>query len=1026
MSHSRFPGFRAALNGGAATMVVGVALIANVAFAQEKPQTPQVVEQSKPANSDEIVVTGSRIRNPNLALSTPVNVTTSDEINLRQTNLAEDLLREIPGITPNVGDAVNNGNGGASFVDLRGLGPTRNLVLIDGGRIVPAGLIGAVDLNNIPLALIDRVDVLTGGASTTYGADAVSGVVNFVLRKNFTGIEANVNQQISERGDAHRERYDLTVGGNFADGKGNAVLSVGYLKNDPLYQSDRGISVAAIDSFSGAVAGSGTTIPARFTLGSRTRQINPATGALQPGAVPFNFNPYNLFQTPFNRYNIFGEANYRASDAVEVYTRGLFSKNSVETVVAPSGAFSNSVLIPLSNPYLPARARNQFCASTNAAFNGAGDQVNLVPDPANPGQFINAPLSQAQCDRAAVATRPGNPDYLTTQTTVRRRTPETGVRTSLFTTQVFDYRAGVRGALGEHLHYDVFGDYGQSENTQQQGGYVSTSRLRQALLATNPTTCLNNTNGCVPVNFFGPLGSITPAQTAFLTENAFNTIKTSLLQVGGQLNGDLGFHSPLATTAINFAVGAEYREYRATQTADNASATPGELGGAGAAITPFSGGYNVVEGFGELAIPLIEDRPFIKSLTFQTGIRYSSYTVDAPGSPHYNTTTYKGGGSYEPVRGLKLRGNYERAVRAPNLGELFTPQFVGLTNLTNDPCQQAQTTGTANLTAVCLAQGAPAASIGNIQAPSASQANTTSGGNPNLNPEKSDTFTVGAIFQPNFVHGFSLSLDYYHIVINGAVTVPTPNDVLTACFGANPLNVAASQATNPVCTSTHRNPVTGALDGDPATTGGIFQGFTNQGRIFTRGLDLAADYHREIGPFKLGLNFTGNYVFEAKFKSNSADPASLNRECSGFYSTNCDAITGSLQPKYQWSQRTTIGYEAVDLSLLWRHIGGFNQEPDDIANGNGPACGVGGPAGNDCGNGQQFSHISPYDYFDLSMRVAVMNNLTFTVSVLNLTDNGPPNVGYNIGATVFNSGNTFPSTYDAVGRRYAATLRMRY
>jgi len=227
MTNNRISGFRNVLNGGAASLAMGVALLSAGAFGQAVPQTPAVDQASKPVNSDEIVVTGTLIRNPNLTLASPVNVTNAGEIQLRQAHVAEDLLRELPGVTPSVGAAVNNGNNGNSFLDLRGLGANRNLVLIDGGRIVPSGSIqasqagstGAVDLNDIPLALIDRVDVLTGGASATYGADAISGVANFIIKKNFAGIDLNTSQQLTERGDGHYERIDLTVGGNFAEDK---------------------------------------------------------------------------------------------------------------------------------------------------------------------------------------------------------------------------------------------------------------------------------------------------------------------------------------------------------------------------------------------------------------------------------------------------------------------------------------------------------------------------------------------------------------------------------------------------------------------------------------------------------------------------------------------------------------------------------------------------------------------------------------------------------------------------------------
>nr|WP_235210003.1 TonB-dependent receptor plug domain-containing protein [Sphingobium sp. Ant17] len=259
---------RALLRASAAPAILGASLIATAAFAQEAPQAAGAEA------GDTIIVTGSLIRNPNLASSSPVNVTTADEIDLQQANVAEELLREIPGIVPSIGSAVNNGNGGFSFVNLRGLGSNRlrglgsnrNVVLLDGVRVVPAELNGRFDLNNVPLALIERVEVLTGGASTTYGADAISGVVNFITKSDFSGFEANLANQITDEGDGHTVRFDVTTGANFDDGRGNVVLGIGYQQSDPVYQGARKIGQNTIGSISGQGAGSGTSIPSRFSF----------------------------------------------------------------------------------------------------------------------------------------------------------------------------------------------------------------------------------------------------------------------------------------------------------------------------------------------------------------------------------------------------------------------------------------------------------------------------------------------------------------------------------------------------------------------------------------------------------------------------------------------------------------------------------------------------------------------------------------------------------------------------------------
>jgi iron complex outermembrane recepter protein len=981
----------------AAPLAIGLALISTPSFAQDA-----AAEEEAETGGSEIVVTGSLIQNPNLEQSTPVNATTADEIDLLQSNVAEEVLRELPGVVPSIGSAVNNGNGGASFVDLRGLGSIRNIVLLDGNRIAPAGLLGQVDLNNIPLALVERVDALTGAAVTTYGADAITGVVNFITRKDFAGLEATAATQLTERGDGNTNRIDVTIGANFDDGRGNAVLSVGYQQADPVYQGARDFSNVQISSYTGGASGSGTSIPSRFSgtrpliAGTNTpntdptvanggvRQVNAAGQAVATFAT-FNFNPFNVFQTPFKRFNLFAQGNYEVSDAVEVYARGLFSKNTVDTIIAPSGSFGGTVTINLNNPYLPSTLRNQFCA-----FNTSTVAGTYTPR-----------FTPAECTAAAAATGRTDPAYREVTVTLNRRTTEVGPRNSNYQTTVFDFRLGARGAITDSIDWDISGGYGESENLETIRGYTLQSRFRQAALANNTTTCQTATNGCVPVNLFGPAGSITPEQAAFLTAESTSIVRTSLAQVRGTISGDAGFSSPWAEEAVGFAIGGEFREYNASQAADLLAQTPGELGGAGGADPTINGKYSVYEAFGEIIAPIVTDKPLFHSLTLEAGIRYSAYTV--PGAVDQNkTTTWKAGGSWEPVEGFKIRGNYSRAVRAPNINELFQPQTVGLTNLGVDPCAGAAPTTNANLRAVCLAQGAPVGTIGSITNPTAAQANITVGGNLNLAPEKANTWTLGFVAQPSFFPGFNLSLDYYNIKIKDVIATPTPGDLVDACFG----NITAASAGSDACTSIRRNPITGGLDGDPAITGGLFGPTQNLGLLKTDGFDLLANWRGDIGFSDLSLAFVGNWTRSSEFNG---------RECTGFYSVNC-SFTGSIQPEFQTTTRATFGFEDVDLSFLWRWIDTVRFEPAQIIADGGPANTV----------QPQFRTIPAEHYFDLTARWNASDNFSFTFTVQNLLDNQPKVVGNTIGSTTFNSGNTFPSTYDALGRRYGVAAKLTF
>ncbi|NML10435.1 TonB-dependent receptor [Sphingobium sp. AR-3-1] len=990
---------RALLRASAAPAILGASLIATAAFAQDAPQAAEAEA------GDTIIVTGSLIKNPNLAQSNPVLTTTADQIELKQNNTAEDILREIPGIVPSIGSAVNNGNGGASFVNLRGLGSNRNLVLLDGDRMVPAELNGRFDLNNVPVALVERVDVLTGGASTTYGADAISGVVNFVTKSDFSGLEANFSNQITDEGDGNYVRADVTMGANFDDGRGNVVFAIGYQQSDPVYQGGRDFSVDNIDSYSGAIGGSGTATPSRFSLGALgTRQVTADGTAFRPTSAfdAFNFNPYNIFQTPFERFNMFGSAKYEISDAVEVYSRGIFSKNTVNTIIAPSGSFGLSVQVPVSNPYLTAAQRTAFCANNDFNAGLAGIQS----------------LTVAQCSAAAAATSTSDPNYRQFTTTFSRRATELGPRVSEFTTTFFDYKLGARGGITDSISWDVSGAYGESENIQTQTGYWLNSRVRQALLATSTDACLTDTNGCVPLNAFGADGSITDSMNSYLTANSQIATKTSLAQVKGLISGDFGLTAPWAGDAVGFAIGGEYRKYQASQESDLLSQS-GDLGGAGGAAPNIAGGYDVYEAYGELVVPLVQDKPFFQDLTVQGGARYSKYSIDAAGSPGYETWTWNVGGSWTPVDAIKIRGNYARAVRAPNIAELFAPNNTGLTNLSIDPCAGSAPLTNANLAAVCTAQGG-GDYLGLIENDPAGQINATSGGNLSVGPEKSNSWKIGAVFQPDFIPGFSATVDYYNIKVTGAITTPTPGDAISACFD----NLSAASASDPACTIIRRNPASGNLFGESTTTGGLFLGLSNLGTLKTDGVDLTLNYDRDIGFAKLSLSLNGNWTGSSKFQ---ASPSSLNRECTGFYSVNC----ASIQPEWQFSQRSTLAFKDFDVSLLWRYIDGVSYEPaaydDDLAAAVGAGCTD--PEGADpdgCMIDPEFRKIPAEHYFDLTGRFHITDNLTLTLTMQNALNNKPKVVGSTIGSTSYNSGNVYPSTYDALGRRYAASVKFRF
>ena len=994
-------------------------------------QSNEGATPAEPTSTEEIVVTGTLIRNPNLVASAPVTVVGQEELNLRQSNVAEEVLRTLPGQVPGVGSATNNGATGAATINLRGLGQQRSIALIDGVRLVPINLGSTFDLNNVPLALVDRIDVLTGGASSVYGADAVSGVVNFITRSDFAGMELSVADQITQRGDGNVLRADLTLGANFDDGRGNAVVSIGYQESDPVKQGfDRPGSMVANSAYDRFfAAGSLGSTPSGIALpGLALQQIGTGPdGAFTPFYAPFNFNPFNLFQTPFKRYNMYAAGHYDVAEGLTVYGRGLYSKNIIDTAIAPSGAFGGSVTVNLSNPFLSDAQRTFLCNNTD--FNSAVLGIQG--------------LTPAQCAAAATAA-PGDAAYRTSTFGLYRRTVEAGPRSSNYTTNMFDFRAGIRGDITDSIGFDVFATRGESTRIQRAEGYVITSRIKQALLATNTTTCITATGGCVPLNIFGGPGTITPEMTGFIADAAEITTFVRRSQARGTINGDIGLTAPWAAQPISFAVGAEYRkDYGITR--GDLLARQGVLAGFGGAVPTTEGALDVYEGFAELIAPIASDRPFFDELQLEAGIRRSKYTVDAPGDPTFKTTTYKVAGSWAPIADIKFRGNYNRAVRAPNIGELFAPQNTVLTGLVADPCQGAAPTTNPLLAAVCLAQGAPAGAVagGTIPPPNSAQANITTGGNPFLQPETATSYTLGVVLRPSFLPGFNATLDYYNIKIKDAITVPSAQSLIDACFA----NLTAASATDPVCTRIRRNVLSGGLSGDPTEVPGIFGALTNAGKLATSGFDVTANYRRNLGdlfnsPARINISFNGNYTKSSKFQGFEGD---VNRECAGIYGNGC--LSGpalNIQPKYSFNVRPTLSLGKVDFSVLWRYIG-KNRYDRDQAQGDIDAA--------EAANRDEDGVLLPLDeqgcpdylgadpggcivdtqtikarnYFDLTTRFNVNERFDMTFTIQNLFDKGPPSdFGTDLGPSSVASGNTFPNTYDAVGRRFGLGARVKF
>ena len=992
------------LQGGLASLAVALAATAVPAFAQD---ADQAVDTQDTGNVIIVTGTGTRIADSNLVLSNPVLGVDAQEIARQAPMSIETVLRNLPGVAPGIGSQVNNGNGGVATLNLRGLGSNRNLVLLNNRRVVPSTLGSVVDLNVIPIAMIERFEVLTGGAVTTYGADAISGVVNFTTRRNFEGVDLQMINGITERGDGRQFRVSGAFGANVADGRGNVTIGLDYTKTEPVRQGDRTFSLfgrgstcpAAVSdancatATAGPIQGSATAVPAALlnplpTTGAFAPGARFENGQILPGLSDYNFNPPNLFQAPLERFSMMAQANYEVAPAIEVYAEGLFTRSKVRTELAPSGTFfSSQIQVPWNNPFLTPQMRQQLCGFAGldaAACTAAQQPIGTTGVAANvPGLLVG------------------------------RRFVETGPRVTEFTTNLFQFTAGVRGKVTNTVNFDIFGQYGESDrvNTNVSGNALL-DRVNQALRV-NPATgaCVGASPGCAPLNLFGPEGSISPEALRFISVPTSTFSKTSFETVQAILSGDFGVVSPLGETPIAFAAGAEYRRYSGLTFGDLPTRTAGAILGAGGAVQTTEGSFYSTEFYGELIVPLVENRPFAHLLQVDGGFRYSDFNTTG------GNWTFKGGVQWAPVEDIKFRGAWTRAIRAPNIGELFAPQNTALTNLTTDPCQLALGTANATTAALCAAQlaaaGAPAGRLGSIPAPIAGQINFTGGGNPNLAPETATTWSAGAVFTPTFARGLFISADWYRITVEEAVSSPGVGDVISGCFGQ-------SSPTNAFCQLISRDRLTGGLSGDPGSVRGLLLLPSNLGFLQREGIDINANYAVDVGQVGLNFHLNANHSMRNRFQSL---PTSFVRECQGFYSVDCDGV---MLPDWAVNFRSTLTYRGFDASLFWRYVSGFDVEPRTTPTT--PAAGQVASFGATNPNRVvgAYRSIEAYHWFDLNLGFNVTEGIRVSALIENLFDRRPPEVGSTIGSTAFNTGNTFPSVYDALGRRFSVTLGLQF
>jgi len=926
-------------------------------------------------SSERVEITGSRIKSVGNTSSSPISSIGKVDIDTTQPVAVEELVRGLSAAYPALGPGVNNGSNGTAQVDLRGLGANRTLVLFNGKRFVPTRLDGVVDTNNVPVSLLERIDIVTGGASAVYGADAVSGVVNFITKRNFTGVEATTLYSVSGSNDAQRYKNDLTIGANLADGRGNVALHIGTTRTAPLRLGDRDYAATVISSATGAPGGfSGTSVPAVFggmpSPINGSRVIDGTTGLLRAAVTSgppdgYNTNPPNYFETPLTRTQATALGRFTINEYAEAYAEVFFTRSNVTLNLAPSGSFGVQLGIPIGNPFITPAVRSQLCAAYA--------------------------ISAADCVPGSATEFRAN---------VSRRFVEAGPRIYSYDNTVMQYTAGLRGSIPflDSWSYDAYYQQGRSDQALNTGNGFGFTKLQQAVRATSATRCTVTTGGCVPINLFGTAGSITQPMLDFIAIPTFQTARVTQKVLSASANGEVALlTSPFAKNPLSLAVGVEQRTVFGGNQSDTIVQTQGELLGSGAPTPDRSGTLKFNETYVEANLPLVQGQPLAQSIMVGAGYRSTDFET-AAGSQTYGS--WKGNFDWVPVKGLRFRAEQQRATRAPNVNELYAPVVTGLATRSVDPCQgtkinPADAGKAGTLTNLCQATGVPVSQIGAVAAPSSNQINNTSGGNPNLKPEKADTTTYGLVWDPEFVDNLSLTLDFWQIKIKEAVSSATTNQVLDGCFDPA-LNPGFGY--NVFCQGIQRDPGTGTFNGTGSK--GVVTQSSNLGRYDFKGVDLGATYRlplKALGAPQLGrVDFTlqASFLTNAEFQSL---PTVATIKWDGRYGTD----VGVPYPKTKFNQRTTWNVGDFSVGYNWRFIGGTTLQANQIGN-----------------FLPQNESIKAVSYIDLNGSWQVLKNLKLSLTINNAMDKSPPLIGTGVTTGAYNFGNTIPLLYDVIGRRY--------
>jgi iron complex outermembrane receptor protein len=953
----------------ATTILAGAITLAvsTPTLAQDAQASP---EQDTAAGVDEVVVIGSRIRRQDYVASSPVVTVGQEALQDNGAVTVEKLLNELPQFVASITDTSNNpSNGGQANVELRGLGTTRTLVLINGRRAMPSNATGVVDLNTIPSALVENVEILTGGASAIYGSDAVAGVVNFRLRDDFEGVETDVQYGLTDKGDGETWSANLTVGGNFDNDRGNAVFSFGYANRAAVMAGDRDFSEASSGSGTieeGKYVVSATNLPSQSAIDSVFAQYGVAAGTVVRGSNlgfnsdgslfgytstgstvnvdvadgseldattgNYNYAPANYLQLPLERFSGYSSFNYNLTDRIEAFGQFNFSHTSSSTELAPTPA--TGLTVSADNPFIPADLKTILNSRTN-------------PDA----------------------------DF-----TFSRRFTEVGPRTSDVATNIFQGLAGIRGPLDSiDGSFELYASYGNLDTSETQTGNVSRSAVEELLDADDGGASLCDGG-------FNPFGynTISADCASYISRTAKN--QTSLEQqiVEGSVQGRL---MALPAGDLRFAAGSIYR-------AETYKLIPDEILASGDVIgfnaqEALEGSIDSIELYGELAVPLLADMPFVRALNLDLGYRYSDYSTVG------GVQSYKASLEYLPIDSVRFRGGYNRAVRAPNIDELYSLQNQGFpsigtpsaTSTAGDPCDirssYRQGENAAQVRALCIEQGIPETIIDTYTYTN-TQVEGVSGGNPDLTEETADTYTIGFVWSPKFqspwLEGLSGSIDWYSIEITDFISSVGASTSISRCFNANDANPTYSNS-NTFCQNFTRDSSGVITD--------VQQTNANLGALKTSGVDLQVDYRAPVPTGALKFNLILSYLDSYQVQALPGDEFVE-------YAGTIDSGVGTAFAEIKSVMSATYTLGDYSLTTRWRYIGQM-----DDANG-----------GSD--------QAEATNYFDFTGRWNVNETVSLRLGVQNAFDEAVETY-----SSPVQSG-TDPSTYDVLGRRFTLGLTAKF